>query len=209
MKLSSWNSYVQCGGCIIKGSIKDTRPMLRNGDISLALNTFETFQHGDGIVPMRSVRRKIAKIGVISPSWRKYGCAFFRSENSKRSKEIKLCIVYAYIHTHPNSAIPHSCRHVRTSFASAKSFRSDFEREAIHFSHGVISRTSSCCCNVLIPGCESHVTMYTYNLHSRKSCSLRGGRENSFRSFDSLLSLVFFSFTSPLISRLIGKYVEY
>lgn len=106
---------------------------------------------------MRSVKRKIAKIGVIAPSWRKYGCAFFRSENSKRSKEIKLCIVYAHTHTHSPSVSSH-LHMIRI----CKEFRSDFEREAAHFSRGATSRASSCKLQRANFQHESHVTMYIH-----------------------------------------------
>lgn len=135
------------------------RPMSQD-DIFLALNTFETFRSGDGIVSKRSLRRKIAKIGVISPPWRKYGCAFFRSENSKRSKEIKLCIVYAHIHAQPSS-FSHHIRASFRAFAFAKRlFRSDFEtRSRIQFCfvRGAIAGAPVL---LLIPGGESHVTTY-------------------------------------------------
>jgi len=55
---------------------------------------------------------------------------FFRSENSKRSKEIKLCIVYAHIYTHTQ---PSTFMLLRShKFRVCEEFSSDFE--VVHFS---------------------------------------------------------------------------
>jgi len=123
-------------------------------DISLALNTFETFRQrrwdrldAIGEAEDRENRSYILIVEEIRVR------VFFRSENSKRSKEIKLCIVCARARTHTHTHThkinhSHSCRLIRASFAFAKSFTLGLRTRSRSVARA-IARASSCCCNVL------------------------------------------------------------